>query len=351
MKPLFQEPAGRENKPAFEDIPEDMLHRIGRRLSGEVVDGQAVYGSYSASAGYMLTMDSSLKIFAKGNHPGEMAHGAQNLRQEIAAYESLAVLKDVAPSYYSFVSDGDEDGWMLGLWEFITQDPMAHAATGLQDAMAALTAVHAYTPPADMLEPLASKNYMAQFLADEKKWRRIQDDLIVQEKFLALFEDKAQGAAWLKGALPQLVSLQEKAADGFFATGMIHGDLRMDNILFSQKRTLLIDWPNVCIGPRLLDLLFLCPHLESMGIGKAEDFLEIYRAAGGVAFADATKETDELAMMLAAISGVFADQAHRAVPEKLPRLRWMQKSMLLAQLNFLSRIGKIESPPRFAGQA
>lgn len=349
MKPLFAEPVLSEVKPDFDMIPEDMLKKIGRRLSGEVEDGEIVFGSFSASAGYVLTMDSGLKIFAKGTHPGEMAHGTQHLRQEIAAYENLPVLKDVSPAYYSFVTDNDEDGWSLGLWEYIQPDPVAHATTAVDDMMAQLVKVHQSTVPPDVLLHAREQNFIAGFFNDEKKWRRLQDDKTVREKFLTLFDDAAEGAAWLENALPALTALQTKNADAAYTEGLIHGDLRMDNVIFARSGVYLVDWPNACLGAVVFDLAFIIAHLESLGIGAAEDFIATYKDAGGQPFTSEATAAEELCQMLAAIGGYFADQAYRAVPEKLPRLRWMQKSMLLACLNILTRFGKIESPPSFAG--
>lgn len=351
MKPLFTEPDALEVKPAFEHIPEDILKKISRRLAGEVVEGETVYGSFSASAGFVLTLDSSLKIFAKGTHPDEMAHGTQHLRQEIAAFENLPVLKDVAPAYFSFVTDNEEDGWSLGLWEYIQPDPAAHAATGIADVMMQLVKTHQADIPADVLMPARTQNYICSFFNNDKKWQRIQNDDAVQKKFLTLFDDPQQGATWLEGAMDTLTALQEKNVTGVYVEGLIHGDLRMDNILFGQSRTYLIDWPNACKGPVLFDLMFLSAHLESLGIGMAEDFIKAYATTGGKAFTAVASAEDELCQITAAIAGYFADQAYRAVPEKLPRLRWLQKSMLLACLNILSRFGKIESPPPFAGEA
>jgi len=351
MKPLFAEPKTPETKPAFDDIPEDILKKIGRRLAGEVIEGDIAYGSFSASAGYVLTLDSGLKVFAKGTHPGETAHGTQHLRQEIAAYENLPVLKDVSPAYYSFVTDNDEDGWSLGLWEYIRPDPIAPAAPEIRDIMTQLVKVHQCAVPPDVLLPAGAQNFIAGFFYDDKKWRRLADEEKVREKFLSLFSDAGKGAAWLSQSLEILIALQADNATRVYAEGLIHGDLRMDNILFGQGRTYLVDWPNACIGPVLFDLVFISAHSESLGIGAAEDFIAAYEEVGGRAFSSDEAVAEELCAMLGAVSGYFADQAYRAVPEKLPRLRWMQKSMLLACLNILSRFGKIESPPPFAGAA
>jgi len=351
MKPLFAEPATPETKPDFADIPEDILKKIGRRLAGEVEDGDVVYGSFSASAGYVLTLDSGIRVFAKGTHPGEMAHGTQHLRQEIAAYENLPVLKDVSPAYYSFVTDNDEDGWSLGLWEYIAPDAPAPTADAVRDIMTLLVRVHQSDVPAGALRPAREQNFISGFFQDEKKWRRLRDEEKTRDKFLSLFTSAADGAAWLDHALESLIAWQADNATRVYVEGLIHGDLRLDNVLFGGGRVYLVDWPNACIGPVLFDLVFIAAHLESLGLCKAEDSIAAYRAAGGQPFVSDDAATAELCAMLGAVSGYFADQAYRAVPEKLPRLRWMQKSMLLACLNILSRFGKIESPPAFAGAA
>jgi hypothetical protein len=54
--------------------------------------------------------------------------------------------------------------------------------------------------------------------------------------------------------------------------------------------------------------------------------------------------------MAACLAGYLADQARRPVPDKLPRLRWMQKTMLLSLLGFLRRAGVVDSIPRMTNQ-
>src|SRR5690606_9270503 len=143
---------------------------------------------------------------------------------------------------------------------------------------------HQADVPADILLPARAQNYISGFFNNDKKWQRIKSEAATREKFLTLFENFDAGSAWLDSTLDVLVSLQEKNVNGIYVEGLIHGDLRMDNVLFGQGRTYLIDWPNACIGPVLFDLVFLSAHLESLGIGKAEDFIAAYNAAGGKGF-------------------------------------------------------------------
>ncbi|MFN7115130.1 MAG: aminoglycoside phosphotransferase family protein [Alphaproteobacteria bacterium] len=345
---FFDPPAARESKPSFDLLPPDMRQKIESRLSGEIVSGDVVYGSLSSSAGYVLTFDSGLKVFAKGSHPDEMSHGTLHIRQEIRAYEYVPVLKETSPRLYSWVSDNNEDGWTLGLWSFIQQDEKVHFTQRVSDVMALVAQVHAAVPPDNILPVAQSHNYIGAFLKDEKKWRRIESEAGISTKFLNLFEDPAAAQVWLAQNIAALIALQAETAARDDTPSMIHGDLRTDNIIFGKDRSWLVDWPNACLGPRVFDLVMLFTHLESTGFGAAEDFLPIYDAAAGTRFA--TSDIEAVAAMAGSMAGYFADQAYRSVPEKLPRLRWMQKSLLCGQLRLLSRLGRIESPPRFLGQ-
>jgi hypothetical protein len=348
MKPLFAEPAAREDKPAFAEVPRHIIDDINARLMGKIVAGETVYGSFSASAGFVMTFDSGYRIFVKGSHPNEMAHGTAQLRQEIAACENLAVLEDIAPFFISVVEDGDEDGWMLGIWEYAGKDKGRTDAEDFAAIYESLLRMQNARVQEGAVPAAAEKRYISAMLADDKKWKRIRDEKPVREKFLSLFEDKAVGAAWLDKNIGALAALQEKgAADAHtMQQGLVHGDLRRDNLLLTGDKCLIVDWPNACVGPLLFDLVFLFTHLESLGLGMAEKFFDDYAAFGGPSFSPASRLS-----LTALVAGHFADQAYRDVPARLPRLRWMQKMMLAGALHALARAGAVESIPRFAGEA
>ena len=122
---------------------------------------------------------------------------------------------------------------------------------------------------------------------------------------------------------------------------IVHGDLRLDNMLFTSSGPYVIDWPNITLGPRVFDLAFLYSSVEAFGLCPFDEALKAYN--GNVS-------QEDMSAMLACLSGYFAEQAYRAVPPIMPRLRWMQRSMLLAQLNQLARLGIIESPPQMHGE-
>lgn len=345
--PFFALPTAQEHKPAFGTLPQNLRAQISALCKSDIAEGVSVYGSLSATAGFALTLRDGRRIFAKGSHPGEMSHATLHIKSEIQAYQTLPVLRSVAPAFIGVVSDGNEDGWTLGLWEYADTDARAPVRERTADIMQHLARVHAAAIPGVFTADAHTHNYLSLFLRDEKKWRRIKDEPKIKNKLLGVFEDEDAAAMFFSGALETLCTLQSAAADFDFKSGLIHGDLRLDNILLTEARIYIVDWPNACRGPVAFDALMLSVHLEAMGFGRAEDFLSLYDAEAGTDFAQTNSE--ELIIMAASMAGFFADQVYRAVPEKMPRLRWMQKSLFFGLLSLLHRHGRIESPPRMSG--
>lgn len=285
--------------------------------------GEVVHGGFSASANFVLTLEDGRKVFAKGNHPGEQAHGIQNLRQEIAVYGNARVLREIAPPYLGFVSDGDEDGWALGVWEYIEHG----ARPGTGEILEALGKWRRAEAPG--LKDCREMSYVELFFSPERKWLRLAREEKVRRNFTALFAEAGAAEGWLEKNLAALCALQAGAGKVRAPFVPLHGDLRADNIFKGRDgKVYIVDWPNACRGPAAFDLLFLGAGLGEDLAGKEEGVPEI----------------------AAAIAGYMADMAGRAVPEKLPRLRWMQKTILLALLRYLAAVGAVESAPRMAGQ-
>jgi len=329
MKPFFKEPGGLEAKPDFSVVPPDFCRKIEDLLQSPISSALTARGGYSPAAGFILTLKNGRRIFAKGSHPGDVSHGTMNLRQEIAVYQNIPLLQDISPRYLGMAEDGDEDGWMLGFWQAVENRKQALAADMIE-----LLPRFEKVRELPALGTAADHNYMRHFVTDEKKWQRVAEDEKIRRGLQPLFQD----AGWLDKNLPKLISLQARVPDVRKESCLVHGDLRTDNFIRGD-RTYVIDWANACRGPLGLDAAFLFAHLEGMGQCRFEEAAETYRTAGG----RASEET--LLVFMASLSGYFAEQAWRAVPAGLPRLRWMQKTMLAGALSILGRLGTLDSPP------
>lgn len=337
MVALIRQPEAREKKPEFSDLPPTIFRQLEKLCGDKIASSGTAFGGLSASAGFIMTLASGRKVFAKGTHPAETAHGSANLAQEISAYQIVEALRDASPPYIGVVSDGEEDGWMLGVWECIDHDP---ALVSLPRLMQLLKDWQASKGAQEVLPSVREQVYINQFFSVEKKWQRLKNDTAIRKKFLTLFENPAAAEAWFEKSIDALAEWQIRASRLGAPEGLVHGDLRLDNFIFTGDRAYAVDWPNACFGPLVFDQMFLFSNLEAEGFGKTEELTEQF----------GSYISDDAVAMLASLSGYFADQAYREVPERMPRLRWMQKSMLLAQLKCLSRLGIIESIPRMTDE-
>ncbi len=345
MPPLFPEPAAREARPSWNEVPPALVAEIETLLGEKILGAEIAYGGYSPAADFIVRL-ARKKVFIKGTHPQQDAHGAEMLRQEVAAYQALPVLRDLSPAYLGTAGDPGpaDNGWLLAAFDYIdaaptlpwTQEKLAaafrllgrihnHAKTGLPDARA--------------------KNYVEKFLKPEGGWLRFAAEPQTAAKFLTLFEDADAGRAWLAAALPLLCGLQENIGALGGPAGVLHQDLRSDNILFGlDGRAWLVDWPNACYGPVALDLAFFLPSVTAEGGGDIRALSALYRDVTGIEVS-----RQDMTWALASYAGHMADNAYRAVPARLPRLRWMQKSILWAMLEGLTALADIPPPPRFKG--
>ncbi len=337
---FFDVPSGQESRPLFSDIPLHILERISAQVKEPVIAGETAHGGFSAGAAFSLKLQDGRKIFTKGAHPGDLSHATQNIRQEIQVYERALASATIAPAFLGSVSDGDEDGWHLGLWEHIDT---TSTSFDTDQTMAALVSAHRLSAAA--LHSYTDQNYIQFFFAPDRKWQRVIQEKNAHVRAQSLFHSPEDGACWLDRAAPDFYARQKTVTDSRFLSGLMHGDLHRDNILHGRDRTYIVDWPNACRGPVYFDVLFLAAVLESTDGTPIEKTIQAYVNAGGDAETD-----DNIATLAVCMAGFWIDQAGRAVPEKLPRLRWVQKSMLLALLKYLARRGMCESIPRMANQ-
>ncbi len=325
---ILPEPAGREDKPPAHMVPQKIIAEIERRINAHIIDISVVFGGYSPSANYKFDADNGKSYFIKGSHPGEMSHATETIRQEALTYNGIDLLKKIAPHFHGTVWDGDEDGWLLGIWDFIAPAD----APAVEAIMRALVDMHVHAADVKNLPQAEDKNYIQFFFNDEKKWRRLKDEPKTRDKFLSMFKDRDTARQWFDTHIDALCAWQSRIHDIGGARGLMHGDLRLDNILQDNDgRVYIVDWPNACCGPLIFDLVFLAAHLSACGIMTMHDAFTLYETMGGHRFT-----SDDKAIMMVVVAGFFADQAYRAVPPRLPRLRWMQKTMLHALLTGLA---------------
>ncbi|MCM0678351.1 phosphotransferase, partial [Micromonospora phytophila] len=130
----------------------------------------------------------------------------------------------------------------------------------------------------------------------------------------------------VRGRLPELVALESRLPTyAATATGLIHGDLRVDNVLVDAGGDAwFCDWTWACHGPAWFDLAGLLLTAYAGGLDADRLFAGHPVAAGA--------PPDALDATLAALAGYFLTTAASAPPTASPHLpahqRWSGEQAL-----------------------
>jgi hypothetical protein len=172
--------------------------------------------------------------------------------REVSLYRELgARLEGIVPTCHLAVYDEGE-GWFTLLLSDVRDGEQGDQIrgcdlTGARAAVATLAAMQARVlddPAVGSLEFLSLPNLMSQQLLAG-----------VLPGFLERYADRVspEHAAVCRSFVPRLDSW---AADRRAPLGLIHGDYRLDNILFSEQGCTVVDWQTVLWGPALHDLSY-----------------------------------------------------------------------------------------------
>jgi hypothetical protein len=142
-------------------------------------------------------------------------------------------------------------------------------------------------------------------------WRMVADD---PAPFLSL---GLASAAWLDDALPILLdALDDLVIEG---EGLLHCDVRSDNVCFVGERTVLVDWNWACVGNPVVDIGGWLPSLHAEGGPSPETILP---------------DAPEIAAMM---SGFFASRAGLPGIPDAPFVRAVQRTQLATALPWAVR--------------
>jgi len=151
-------------------------------------------------------------------------------------------------------------------------------------------------------------------------WDRVAAD---PAPFLGLGFD----ARWLEAVLPVLVEQEARAPTA--GPTPVHLDVRSDNLCFTDRGAVLVDWNLACRSNGRLDLGFWLPSLEAEGGPPPESVLP---------------DAPEIA---AWVSGFFAARAGLPLIPDAPGVRRVQREQLATALPWAIR--ELELPPTGEG--
>ncbi len=350
MRFYLKEPKAKEDKPPFSDVSQQLKSKIEDIIGAPIIDSEIAWGGYSPAFSALIKTDQGSDFFVKGSYPDHTAHGYKILEQEINVYKNIPDLADITPKFIDSVHEDDEDDWHIGIWEAVPNGQIKRALSD-EDISRIFKTLSDFRKGFDLknaanhVSPSQKAPFVKDVMSGKNSWIKFTQHVPRQDDFISQFSVPNDAKNWLDRHLDRLIDLSQiKVKEGHM--GLVHFDLSLDNILHDQDgRVFIIDWPDASIGNTAFDTIYLCIN---MMIESGQPAWECYAKWCGIYGTEYSAAT--VSAVLAKYAGYHALNSYRPIPEKLPRLRWKQKSILWACLLWLSRLGLCEEPPLFAGE-
>lgn len=129
----------------------------------------------------------------------------------------------------------------------------------------------------------------------------------------------AAGAGWARPRLHELAERESHwsvAADG---TALVHGDLRADQLILSNDRVVVVDWPHAGVGASWVDGVLMFPSITMQQGPDPETLVRRYPPT-------AAADPEALTTVVTALAGSFLWHAAQPPPPGLPTVRAFQRA-------------------------
>jgi Ser/Thr protein kinase RdoA (MazF antagonist) len=267
-----------------------------------VVDAVSQPGGYSPGLASRLRLDDGRRIFVKAVGPELNPDSPGMFRREARI---AAALPPQAPTpRLLWTLDEGEDGWVALAFEDVDGHPPANPwkATELDRVVAALVELSADLTPAPIEAPAAAEHFVESI----NGWQLLRADDVPPEL-----------DAWSRRHLERLAELEVAAPAATTGDTLLHFDTRSDNLLLTDDRVVVVDWPHACIGAPWIDLLAMAPSVVLEGGPDPEDLFMRHPAARAADPADVNA-------VLCSVAGYFTHRSFQPPPPGIPTVRAFQ---------------------------
>lgn len=298
-------------RPAWASLPLPLRAQIVAVIGGDFVTDEPAHGGFSASYAGVVTTTTG-HAFVKASAADWHADSLLFLREEMRTLAHLPT--PIAPRLLAAVDDAV--GAALVIEAIDGHHP--GAPWTIQDLHAVARALRTLaTTPAPTEMPRAEDHMVPGFT----RWKEIAAD---PHLLGALPHD-------LPALMPQLLRLEEGFGDALRGDVIVHDDVRADNILISDGRAHLLDWPHARRGAAWIDLPCLLPSVEASGGPSCEEAWGVFQEHG------APPQAALLPVISAFASFLWYQQAQPEIPQ-LPGLRAFQRAQALPALRWLAAL-------------
>jgi Ser/Thr protein kinase RdoA (MazF antagonist) len=319
-------PAASGQRIAWEALPEPVRAAVEGWLGSPVASAETQPGGFSPGVASRLVAENGRRVFVKAVSAVPNRDASRFHRREA---KIAAALPESAPvPRLLWTHDEGVDGWVVLVFEDVEG---RHPATPWQpdeldrvvDALEALA--ESLTP--SPVGPDVARTVEAWLMRNGQGWNR-------------MLEDPLPGRdEWSTKFAVELAQLEGQAPDAARGNTLVHFDTRADNLLLTDDRVYVVDWPHALLGQPWLDVVGFAPSVAMQGGPPPEELLK--RSASARA-----ANPDHITAFIAALAGYFTFQSLLPPPPGLPTLRRFQAAQGEIARRWLDeRTGLSKLPP------
>ncbi|MFG1681817.1 phosphotransferase family protein [Nonomuraea sp. NPDC049269] len=272
-------------------------------LGAPVTEAVTQQGGFSPAAAARLRAANGRRAFVKAVGPEP---NPDSVRLYQAEARIAAALPESVPAP-RLQYDVEIEGWVVLVFEDIEgrHPELPWRRDELDRVMEAVRRMSAALTPSPIEAPPVAEAFGEAF----RGWRSLLD------------EDTTGLDLWALRHLGALAELESGWADAAAGDTLLHADLRADNLLLTEDRVYVVDWPWACVGASWFDFLGMLPSVAMQGGPPPQElFPDPDPAATAV---------------IAAFTGYLVRQGRRPSPPGLPTVRAFQRAQGVVALDWL----------------
>jgi aminoglycoside phosphotransferase (APT) family kinase protein len=317
--PVVRDAGAMEAPPAegvrvpYDGTPAALRAWVDGVLGSAVVSAVTQPGGFSPGVAARLVCADGTRAFCKAVSSSPNPDSPQMHRIEARVTAALPVTAP-APRLLAPYDDG---AWVALLLEDVEGQHPAQPwqPAELSRVVAAIDELAALLTPC----PLPVSDIADSWRIELTNWR-----LLVEEPLPGLDD-------WSLRHLDALAALEGRWEAASTGDTLLHMDLRADNMLVTDDRVWLVDWPWAARGHPLLDLVAFAPSVSMQGGPEPGDLLGLSRTGRAA-------DPDRLLPLVAAVAGYFTRRSLLPPPPGLPTVRAFQAAQGEVTLRWLAAL-------------
>jgi aminoglycoside phosphotransferase (APT) family kinase protein len=288
-------------RPDWSELPPHLRAALDERLGAPIVSAETQPGGFSPGIAVRVVTADGQRVFVKAVGPTPNPDSPRFHRNELRIVSSMP--HGVAVPRLLWSLDEEEGGWVVLVFEDVEgrHPSLPWRAAELERVIDGLAALATALTPS----PVAADSAGKMLASSINSWHLLRDD---QRDGL---DD------WSARNLDRLVALEEHVADAVEGETLVHLDVRADNLLLTEDRVYLVDWPHAHVGATWLDAIGFAPSVAMQGGPQPEELLPRWPGAGEA-------DPDAVTAAVASVAGFFTQRALLPPPPGLPTLRAFQ---------------------------